>query len=182
MIALRFTEWMNGRVALGEDDYDCGHAKGEPMALRLQLSLADLDAFIRSRDRLLDADGEVRYAPLGGRIAAHGRVKQLPEDGDPRHKTMPYALDLDLADRKVTLHALKRVDPPFADSWKDTTTLYVRLEEGGETIGAGIVHIHFLQFLRQFITYHVSGGNRAIAIVRFYTAFLGRLWEVYGFR
>ena len=82
------------------------------------------------------------------------------------------------------ISALKRVDPPLRDSWKDTTTLSVQIVEGADPVGAGIVYIRFLPFLRQFTTYRCSGGTfpgRLLAPVRFYAAFMGKLWEVYGF-
>ena len=97
MIALKFTEWMDGFAALGPTDpapgYEAGKRAGTRLAMRLTLSTEDLDAFIRSEARLLQVDGEISFAPLGGVSPVKGTVNQLIDvDGDPRHKTMPYRL------------------------------------------------------------------------------------------
>lgn len=190
MTSLRFTEWMRGFAALGETDpepgWEAGRGADTPLALQLELSTPDVDAFIRSHDRRLDAVGTVTFAPLGQELAVQGHVNQLGDPGKTRHKTMPYVLDATTADGRVlTVKLLKQVDPPLRDSWKDTTTLRVTIEESGSTIGAGIAHISFPGFLRQFTTYHCAGGSRVARVLappRFYVAFMERLWEVYGFR
>ncbi len=191
MIALRFTEWMDGFAALGEQDCERGYAAGKRtgsrLAIRLTLSTADLDAFVHSKDRVLEADGEISYDPLGGTHRAQGTVKQLVDvEGDPRHKAMPYRLTFSDDGRTLEVSALKRVDPPLLDAWKDTTTLEVLIREAQDrVIGAGIVHIRFPLFLRQFVTYRCAGGtrlDRALTLPRFYASFLAKLWEVYGFR
>jgi cholesterol oxidase len=191
-IALRFTEWMDGFAALGESDCETGYRVGQesglPLSMQLTLSTADLDAFIKSPDRLLLADGELSHPLLGDKLPARGSVNQLIDVGDDsRHKTMPYRLEFsDGAGRPRKVSALKRVDPPLRDAWKDTTTLDVLiLDSSDRVIGAGIVYIRFRLFLRQFITYHCSGGTRLgrmLAPPRFYASFMAKLWEVYGFR
>ena len=187
---LRFTEWMDGFVALGENDCEAGYVAGKQtgsrLALRLTLSLQDLRAWIRSRERLLHGEGVLTHSPLGNDITVRGSVNQLiGVPGDRRRKTMPYELELiDAGGRPLTLRATKYVNPPLRRSWKDTTTLYVLIVEGNATIGAGIVKISFPLFLRQFLTYRCWGGTflrRRSAPFRFYAAFIGRLWEVYGF-
>jgi hypothetical protein len=155
--------------------------------MRLTLSTEDLAAFIRSRPRLLVGAGELTRSPFAEPRPVEGSVNQLIDvPGEPRRKTMPYRLKLDDGQgRELVLSATKFVNPPFRRSWKDTTTLYVLLLEGDTTIGAGIMKISFPAFLRQFTTYSCSGGtilHRLVAPVRFYLAFLGRLWEVYGVR
>ena len=189
MIALHFTEWVDGFVALGEEDCKRGFAaakrEGLRMSIRLELSTVDLDAFTKSAERLLRVHGEISHPLLGNKLATRGTVNQLIDvEGDPRHKTMPYRLEFtDSKGRKLVLSGLKRVDPPLRDAWKDTTTIDVLILEAGQTIGAGIVYIRFLPFLRQFTTYRCSGGTflgRAVAPVRFYASFLAKLWDVYG--
>ena len=188
MIALRFTEWLEGRVALGETACEIGAWSGEPLALQLTLSTSDLEKFDASADRLLQVEGEIRYRPLGGRLAVRGTVNQLVDvAGDPRRKSMPYRLEFTAADgRPIVLSGVKWViHERSLDAWKDTTTLYVLLQDAGSNavIGAGIVYIGLLGFLRQFTTYHVAGGSwlaRRLAPLRFYSGFLGKLWQVYG--
>ena len=189
MIALRFTEWVDGYVALGEEDSNRGFAaakrEGLRMSIRLELSTVDLDTFMKSAERLLRVDGEISHPLLGNTLAARGTVNQLIDvEGDQRHKTMPYRLEFtDANGRSLILSGLKRVDPPLRDAWKDTTTIDVLILEAGQAIGAGIVHIRFLPFLRQFTTYRCSGGTflrRAVAPLRFYASFLAKLWDVYG--
>jgi cholesterol oxidase len=192
MIELRFTETMRGYVGLGEEDfqrgYEQGRRSGTPLSMRLDLVTHDLDAFLRSRERLLTVNGEISYAPLGGQLPASGTVNQLIDvGGDRRHKSMPYRLEFTDADgRSLVLSAVKDVvDDPGFDVWRDTTTLKVQIlgEGGSTTIAAGILHISVPAFLRQFPSYRLAGGSaleRLVAIPRFYGAFLAKLWEAYG--
>lgn len=191
MIELRFTETMRGYVGLGEDDVrrgsELGRRDGTSMSMRLDLVTRDLEAFLRSRDRLLEVTGEISYPPLGERLRAAGTVNQLIDvGGDRRHKSMPYRLEFALPDgTSFVLSAVKDVvnDPGF-DVWRDTTTLMVHVaEEGGGTRAAGILHIGFLAFLRQFPSYRVRGGSgveHLLAVPRFCGSFASKLYEVYG--
>jgi cholesterol oxidase len=192
MTELRFTETMRGYVGLGEEDcrrgYEQGRRSGTPLFMRLHLVTPDLDAFLRSRDRLLNVHGEISYAPLGERMPASGTVNQLIDvGGDPRRKSMPYRLEFSDADgRQLVLSAIKDVvNEAGFDVWRDTTTLNVRIlgEDRSTTIAAGILHISLPAFLRQFPSYRLSGGSvlqRILAFPRFYGAFVAKLWEVYG--
>jgi cholesterol oxidase len=192
MIELRFTETMKGYVAVGEREfqrgYEEGKRRGSLLSMRLTLGTKDLDAFLRSRERLLQVEGEISYAPLGEHLAAAGTVNQLIDvAGDRRRKSMPYRLEFaDKQGRPFVLSALKTVvnDRGF-DSLRDTTNLDVQVlsDEDSEPYAVGIVHIGFLPFLRQFPSYRMSGGSwldRKLALPRFYGSFLAKLWEVYG--
>jgi hypothetical protein len=103
----------------------------------------------------------------------------------------------------LTLSGFKDVyDDPGLDVWKDTTTLYTRILKGHvseaeeerakqdparyETevvVASGIIHIHFFDFLRQLTTFRAEGptlSDRAAALTRFGTLFMGKLWAVYA--
>lgn len=94
----------------------------------------------------------------------------------------------------MTLSGFKEIrDDPGFDVWTDTTTLFTRIyrgdiaagqETGAEVVAAaGILRIAFLDFLKEFTTFHVEGptlADRTAALGRFGRFFLGKLWDVYA--
>ncbi len=79
-----------------------------------------------------------------------------------------------------------------SDVWTDTTTLFTRIlkghvgpeaDGGANILAAGIIHIHFLDFLQELTTFRVEGPSlaaRASALQRFGSLFLSKLWDVYA--
>ena len=76
--------------------------------------------------------------------------------------------------------------------WADTTTLYTRILRGhvapeekddAEIVAAGIIRIHFADFLKQLTTFDAKGPSSAAErreFLAFAKFFLGSLWDVYG--
>jgi hypothetical protein len=96
--------------------------------------------------------------------------------------------------RALTLSGFKDIkDDPGFDAWTDTTTLFTRIYEGhvadaeaekqSQVIAAGIIHIHFFDFLKQLTTFRTEGptlGDRTAAMGRFGRLFFGKLFDVYA--
>ena len=111
-----------------------------------------------------------------------------------RRKKMTYRLYFrDQAGKQLTLSGTKFVkDRPGSDVWSETSTLYTRILAGhvipdaeatAEIAASGIISVHMLDFLKQLTTFRVEGANaleKASALTRFGTLFLGKLWDVYA--
>jgi len=96
--------------------------------------------------------------------------------------------------RPLTLSGFKDIkDDPGFDVWRDTTTLFTKIYEGhivdigselqAKVVGAGIIHIHFFDFLKQLTTFRTEGPSitdRAAAMGRFGRLFFGKLFDVYA--
>jgi hypothetical protein len=132
---------------------------------------------------------------LGGKLTvSEGSFNLFVDQGDPARKQMLYRLFFADGDgHPLTLSGFKSiVTGPVNDVWHDTTTLYTRLlpghvtaeeEQQAEIVAAGIIRVHLLDFLEQLTTFRVAGpsvGDRAAALTRFGTLFLGSLWDVYA--
>ena len=83
---------------------------------------------------------------------------------------MRYRLLLrDPAGRPLTLHGFKLLeDDPNFDSWRDVTTLFVRLHRGhlaerderaGELVATGVLRLSAWGFLRELLTFRGTGGS-----------------------
>src|SRR5208337_4544451 len=74
------------------------------------------------------------------------------------------------------------------DVWGATSTLYSVVREGhtksGPVVATGVLTIHIPDFAHQLTTFKVSGGRgvleRADALRRFGSLFMGTLWDVFA--
>ena len=92
-------------------------------------------------------------------------------------------------------------DDAQSDVWRATTTLYTRVLKGHVTktqeetaekdprgvssvsMGAGIITIHMIDFLKQLTTFRVQAptpAERLTALTEFGRLFFGKLWDVYA--
>ena len=79
-------------------------------------------------------------------------------------------------------------DDSGLDLWRDTTTLFSRLHRGdssqGEVVGAGVLSLGVRDLIKLTRTVSVvngeSPGQKAAALSRFGSFFLGELWASYG--
>jgi len=96
------------------------------------------------------------------------------------------------AGEPYTLSGIKQVrDDPGCDLWSDTSTLYTEIVRGHVSIqevpeaplvASGVLHIYVRDFLEQLSTFRVDAptlSERASALGRFGTFFLGSLWHMY---
>ena len=198
--SLSFTEEMKGFVAMGETDFQRGREEGEKtntaLMFHLTITMDDVAAFVENPKHEGSAAGYVRCDQFGGQRAVDKGVFNLFVDAEqPHRKLMLYRLFFnDDKGEPLTLYGFKDVnDDPGVDSiWKDTSTLYTRIFRGhiqpegdatAETVAAGIITIHELDFLKQLTTFRVEGPSlaaKAEALGQFGKLFLGSLWDVYG--
>jgi predicted acylesterase/phospholipase RssA len=194
--SLRFTEEMKGHAALGTSDPVDGEKKGkerkEKLGVRLTIAVEDLDRFLVDPDHAASATGWIESPLIGGRRPAEGHFNLLVHDDDPAVKQMRYRVFFtDPQGGTHTLTGVKNIhDDEGLDVWPDTTTLYVKLWEGrvesaddaGVPVGAGVIRIHWQDFLQQLTTFHTDGptpGHRIAALNRFGQFFFGKIWDVF---
>jgi predicted acylesterase/phospholipase RssA len=194
-----FTEQMKGHVTDGETDPARGEraAARAPCMFELTIDVRDIDAFVQHPDHATGAAGFVDVPGLGGRRPVQqGTFQLFVDDPKPEDKRMLYRLWFQsAAGAPFTLSGQKHVhDDPGFDLWEDTTTLFVRILDGhvdaaGEAAaqvwGAGVLHIHTADLLRQLGTMRAHGPDiveRSRAMARFGRLFLGKLWDAYARR
>jgi hypothetical protein len=163
----------------------------------LTIEVDGVDRFVSDPRREASAKGYVKCKALGGELPVEkGLFNLFVDQGDPGFKRMLYRLFLRDGDgRPLTLSGFKVVeDDPGSDLWTDTTTLFTRILRGhvgaedeadAEVVASGIIKIYFLDFLEQLTTFRTEGptpAERATALSRFGTLFLGDLWNVYARR
>lgn len=204
---LSFTEEMKGFVGLGKSSFAEGYAagveSGTPLSVHLTIAIDGVDRFVtRPEHDTSDVTGYVRCAALGGDLAVEaGTFNLFVDHDDPAVKSMRYSLVFrDDRGRRLALEGEKVIkDDPGFDLWHDTSTLYVSIVEldgapsdraaagaippGRRVLGAGIIRIHFLDFLKQLASFRVEGptiSDRTAALARFGRLFMGKLWDVYA--
>ncbi len=192
---IRFTEWMRGFAALGEDDpragYERGRGQRERLEFELTISVDDVDRFVSDPAHEGSAIGHVECGLLGGHLEVErGWFNLFTETDDPDARRMLYRLWLTgPGGNPMTFTGTKEVrDEAGLDLWRDTSTLFVTVREGheppgsdeGRPVASGIVTIHIPDFLRQLTTFRTWGGDPVRAVDSFGSLFLGSLWDVYG--
>jgi predicted patatin/cPLA2 family phospholipase len=196
---LQFSEEMKGYVALGEIDFEAGFRAGRKtgsfLAARLTIKIDGVNRFVTEPSHEAIVEGTIECDALGGTLVVeHGTFNLLVDQEDTAKKRMLYRLVFQDGNAEtLTLSGFKEIrDDPGMDIWEDTTTLYVRVFRGSvrsedeataEVVAAGIIRIHFLDFLEELASYRVQGptqADRSAAMARFGQLFLGRLWDVYA--
>ena len=197
--SLEFTETMKGFFTFNETDFDRGYREGRnddnAIRFRLTIDIQGVNRFVTRPDHEATASGYVESDAFGGRREVEAGVFNLFVDqDDPGARRMLYRLFFtDSAGHPLTLAGYKEIkDDPGLDMWSDTTTLFTRILRGhidsdraeeAELVGAGILRIHFRDFLKQLTSFRASGpthADRAAALIRFGRLFAGNLWDVYG--
>ena len=192
-----FTEQMKGHATPGVQDpaSDATIATRQKVSFELTIKVDDIEVFVTDPGHAAVAAGWVDVPALGGRRdVERGTFQLFVDEPDPSDKRMLYRLWF-TGERgdPFTLSGEKLVhDDPGFDLWSDTTTLFIRIfhgyveatnEDGAPIWGAGILHIHSADLLRQLGTMRAHGpnlGSRATAMKRFARLFLGKLWDTYG--
>jgi predicted acylesterase/phospholipase RssA len=199
--SIRFTEELKGFLVEGESDPQraalAPEAERRPARFEITITVEHVHDFITTPAAEAGVVGWLDVPWLGGRHEVRaGTFNLFVDQGDPTVKRMLYRLFVETGDGcQATLSGYKTiVSGAGHDVWHDTTTLYTRIfsghvtqpEEAGATVlGAGILSVHFLDFLRELTTFRAESRTelgRASALARFGTFFLGELWSVYGQR
>jgi predicted acylesterase/phospholipase RssA len=199
-VSLGFSERMVGPFALGVSDPDAGKKKGATdgtdLEVNLTIAIADSDKFFADPTHEGSVTGNVISPLVNGTRQLDGGIFNLFVDADPttREKQLRYRLffKTDTGEAR-TLYGIKHVvEAPGNDIWTATSTLFTTLYRGtvqpggeaaAEALGAGIIHIEILDFIRQLTTFRAEGGSlgdRLGALNRFGLLFLGKIWDIYG--
>lgn len=196
--SLTFTEEMKGTVAEGavattHDEYQAAARHGQPLMFHLDVTAADVDAFVTSPAHETVADGYIDSPLYGGRRPAKGTVNLFVNQADPAKKNMRYRLLFTAADgRALTLTGFKDIEgPAFTSMWAETTTLYTQILDGhvaegqqGAVVATGVLVIRPDDFVfRQMFSFRTQGPSvaaRLSALNRFGGMFFGKVWDVYG--
>ncbi|MBP2473619.1 cholesterol oxidase [Crossiella equi] len=192
---LSFTEEMSGSFALGETEPRTGERVGRRderrLRFRLTIAIEDFDRFLDDPSHPASATGWLHCDDLGGKLVVpYGRFNLMVPGSLAGTRHMFYRLFLsDAAGNPLTLVGHKDLhDDEGPDLWSDTTTLHARLyaghvyddDEPGTPIGAGVLHLGMLDFVRQLGTIRATGPDPLGTVERFGRMFLGKLWDVYG--
>ena len=201
--SVTFTEEMKGFVAAGataatHEEYQAAAGRGREtngdLMFHLDLSVADVDAFVTSPAHQARGGGYIDSPRFGGRCpVARGTVNLLVDAGDASKKQMRYRLFFTGADgHPYTLAGFKDIaGPALTAAWTETTTLYTQVLDGhvpagatGPVVGSGVLVVRpedfFFKQLFSFRTAGPSAAARLAGLNRFGAMFLGKLWEVYG--
>ena len=198
-VGLSFTETMKGFVARGfspADDYAAAEReaqRADALAdFTLTITMSDLDRFLNDESHTAIARGRVRVAGFTddyGTEVSNGVFNLFVPTGHFYERRMMYALPFVGSDgRQYILDGYKEVqDHGHFDVWGATSTLYTVIREGfersGPVLATGILRIHMGDFLHQLTTFQVSGADgeieKARALARFGSSFLGTLWDVF---
>ncbi len=192
---LRFTERMKGFAALGvvdpRDGFERGKGEKDRLMFELTIRVDDVDAFVRVPSHDGTATGYVACDLLGGRLEVErGWFNLFVKADDEQERAMLYRLWLSgPGGNPMTFIGVKEVrDDPGLDTWRDTSTLYVKIRAGhlppgqdeGEVIAAGVITIHIPDFMKQLTTFRTWGDRPIHALDSFGRLFMGELWDVYG--
>jgi cholesterol oxidase len=198
--SVQFTEDMKGFFTLGEKDpahgYQNGKHAGTSLMFHLTIRTDDVDRFVRDPKHTGTTEGWVDAPSLGGRLTVQAGEFNLFVTETPVSRRMLYRLFFaDAAGNPLTLSGFKEVrDDPGFDLWPDTSTLYTTVYAGHVTadqdaqatvVGAGVLHIHLLDFAKQMTTFRASGPSAAAGargLLSFGRLFMGELWDVYAHR
>jgi len=192
-LGFSFSETMAGPFVLGETDPREGEARGRregsELEIRVAVEIGDLDRFLADAEHQGDLSGEIDLTPWDPGIAApRGVFNLFAPAAEPRLKLMVYELAFVHGGEAWYLAGKKEVrDDPGFDLWSDTTILYTRLHRGpdasGEVAGAGVLTLGVADLARLVSTMAVPGAGsaaeKARALTRFGSFFLGELWDSY---
>lgn len=175
------------------------------LMFHLTITVSGVHGFVvRPEHDTDDIVGYVESKIFGGKCPVQRATFNLFTDAaDPAVKYMLYQLHFtDGQGNPLTLSGRKIVkDQPGSDVWHATTTLYTRILKGHVDsateealaddpaklaqilMGAGIIVIHMLDFMKQLTTFRVEAptiAERLSALSEFGRLFFGKLWDVYA--
>lgn len=195
---VQFTETMKGFFFIGEDnDYEKGYTQGNlndsSFDFTLTIISQDVDTFVKNKDHVAEMVGTMLAPKLSAfPMMAHNGVFNLfiDDENDPGHKKMLYEAKLVSEEGKhFYFKGFKDVfnDKGF-DVWKDTTTLFITVFEGGNSegriLGKGKLKIEIADFIKQLTTMSginaEKGFDNMKSITSFGKYFAGNVFDKYG--
>ena len=201
-LGVRFSESMSGyfSTAITDEEEDAytrgnaaGQASGSPFQFILTIISDDLERTVTDVNYVSPMLGSVTAPALSPQplTVTEGKFNYFLDDRDRvETKRMQYKMRLTSLDGKeYHFYGFKLIhDDAGADSWSDTTTLYITVREGadesGPVIGKGILRIPVASFMRQVTTMQITNASsltqRWEAMLKFGRFFGGKLVDTYG--
>ncbi|HEY6728818.1 MAG TPA: GMC oxidoreductase, partial [Polyangiaceae bacterium] len=196
-VGVRFTERMAGYFSSKvHDDYQRGYRDGQhqggAFSFLLTIEATDVRAMLENPQHRALAVGTVSAPALGEGVLSviQGDFRLFTSAAEAGTRQMLYRLVLrNAAGRHYFLDGFKVIrDDAGADSWSDTTTLYITLHDGQNAnapiLGKGILNISALDFARQLTTMQGTGGadatDRLQGLYAFGNFFAGTLFQTYA--
>jgi cholesterol oxidase len=194
-LGIRFTERMSGWLSTVETgDYaaaaERAKADGSPFEFTVTVVSDDLDELLANESHSARLLGTVLCPALSPQplTITQGAFNLFVHDPDtPAARKMRYRMKLTSAEGRVfAFEGFKLVhdDKGLFDPWSDTTTLFVTVREGDETVGKGILRIATKDFMRQLRTMEVVNARgvreKLAGQARFARYFAGSMVDVYG--
>lgn len=190
---IAFREKMEGWFALGDDDPAEGARKGEEikskMALHASIVIRDVEEFMQDDNHPGILNGYLNFPEFDAYLPAKtGTFNLFIQHDNPGTKLMVYEMAFDWQDKSYFLAGEKVVhDDPGFDLWSDTTSLKVKLFEGGgenrKIIGAGILRLKLTGLIKLLKNLHVinapNAADKINILSNFGAFFLGTLWDTY---
>ena len=191
---LRFNEVMTGMITMGVTDPAKGYRDDAAIAMRLEatVTIPNLPGFIKDPIHKGQWRAAGSIPVLGGDVIGLGKGdfglfrRAIREKKGVRE--LVYDTDFSVGDQHYTMRGRKYVEPsPPWRGWPATTTLYVQLFPvgggTGEPVGAGVLRITLLGFIKQLLTMQVTGNygfsDRCIQKLSFYRFFGKSLVNTY---
>jgi cholesterol oxidase len=194
-LGIRFTERMSGWLSTSvTTGYEAAATRakedGSPFEFTLTIVSEDLDLLLGDETHSARLLGSVVCPALSSQplTVTQGAFNLFVHDPDsPAARKMRYRMKLTSVEGRVfAFDGFKLVhdDKGIFDPWTDTTTLFITVAEGEETVGKGILRIATKDFVQQMRTMEVTGAHgirdRLRGQARFMRYFAGSMADVYG--
>jgi hypothetical protein len=191
---LRFSEVMTGMISMGFTDPVAGYQNDAAVAMRLHatVTIPNLPAFIKDPNHKGQWRAAGSIPVLGGDMIDMGNgdfgLFRRAIRNEKGVRELVYDTTFSVGGKQYRMRARKYVEPsPPWRLWPATTTLYVQLFPAtggiGEPVGAGVLRLTLLAFLRQLLTMRVLGDfgwfDRCIQKLSFYRFFGTSLVNTY---
>jgi hypothetical protein len=187
-----FRELMVGGFVFGETDPHIGEDRGlrsqSFLAMHALAAIPNVSEFVENPQHAGELSGALEFSSWAKKVEADQGAFSLFVRSTDTAKSMIYSMGFRAQGKEFYLQGTKHVARrSLFHSWKDTTTLFCRLHEGsddqGPIIGAGVLHLSCLQFVRQLSSFRtlntVSFSERAKALGGFGTFFARELLDTY---
>jgi cholesterol oxidase len=194
---VQFTETMKGFFSSDEKtDFDKGAALGKEsnnvFAFTLTVISDDVVAVVHGKDHQAALTGIVQAPMLSSKpMTVTDGIFNLFVNADTTvpTKLMKYTMNIHSEEGKDYFfygYKLVRDDKGF-DLWKDTSTLYITIHEGGDesssVLGKGILNIEMADFAKQMTTMKVLNASSKMeelkVMMAFGKYFSGSLFDIY---
>ncbi|WP_372639122.1 GMC family oxidoreductase N-terminal domain-containing protein [Fodinibius sp.] len=181
---IQFTERMTGYFAPGAGDYETGYEAGKanhsPFSFVLTIRTDDLNRMLEDPRHPANIIGTVRAPMLShdDLSVSEGKFNLFVDSPGENARYMRYRMKLHAEEGdEYFFRGYKHLhDDPGFDVWRDTTTLFMTVHDGGSeqdpVLGRGILTIKPSDFKKQITTVEVTGTDQTIDKLKYQGKFL----------